>query len=113
MDHMKKASTKLPPISENNFQKQVIQMAHIRGWKVAHFRPARVIVKGKETWRTPVSADGEGFPDLVLARRGTVLFRELKSDAGVISKEQQAWLIECGGRVWRPDMWPTIERELY
>lgn len=110
---MKKQLTALPQQSEDDFQKQVIELAQLRGWRVAHFRKARVMVRGKETWRTPVSGDGEGFPDLVLARRGTVLFRELKSETGRISFEQQQWLIECGGKVWRPSHWPTIERELY
>ena len=69
--------------------------------------------KGKETWRTPVAADGQGFPDLVLARAGVVLFRELKTDIGKVSDEQAAWLQAVGGKVWRPKMWSEIERELW
>jgi len=103
----------LPAISEKDFQKQVIEFAHLRNWKVAHFRPARVIVNGKETWRTPVSANGEGFPDLVLARRRVVLFREVKTEAGKASDEQLAWLQEVGGKIWRPSMWAMIEKELW
>lgn len=102
-----------PAISEKQFQKQVIEFAHLRNWKVAHFRPARVIVHGKETWRTPVAADGEGFPDLVLARRRVVLFREVKTETGTASREQLAWLQECGGKIWRPSMWAMIEKELW
>lgn len=103
----------LPAISEKQFQKQVIAFAQLRKWMVAHFRPARVMVNGKETWRTPVAGDGEGFPDLVLARRGKVLFRELKAEAGKASQEQLAWLQECGGKIWRPSMWAMIEKELW
>lgn len=103
----------LPAISEKQFQKQVIEFAQLRKWRVAHFRPARVMVNDKETWRTPVAGDGEGFPDLVLARRGKVLFRELKAEAGKASQEQLAWLQEVGGKIWRPSMWAMIEKELW
>lgn len=100
------------PISEKDFEKQVIDLAHLFRWKVAHFRPARVIVRGHETWRTPVSADGTGFPDLVLARRGVVLFRELKTDKGKTSDDQTHWLQAVNGAIWRPSMWSIIEQEL-
>jgi len=109
---MKKAATKLPQQSEREFQKQVIQLAQLRGWKVAHFRAARVMVGGKETWRTPCEGDAEGFPDLVLARNGRAYFRELKSNTGLLSQAQQQWLITVGGKVWRPEHWPEIERFL-
>jgi hypothetical protein len=105
--------TSLPQQSESSFQKQVIEYAHLRRWRVAHFRPARVTVNGKETWRTAVSADGQGFPDLVLARRGKVLFRECKTETGKASLEQLAWLQEVGGKIWRPSMWSVIEKELW
>lgn len=101
----------LPAETEDEFQKQVIELAQKRGWHVAHFRPARVIRKGKETWRTPVEGD-KGFPDLVLARDRIVIHAELKSDSGVVSPEQHAWLMALGGVVWRPKSWPTIEEIL-
>lgn len=99
-------------MTECEFQKLVIDMAHLFGWRVAHFRPARVNRGGKETWRTPVSADGVGFPDLVLARSGVVLFRELKTDRGIVSDEQRAWLKATGGKVWRPKHLDLIEETL-
>ena len=99
-------------LTEAAFQKQVIDLAHVYGWRVAHFRPARTTVGGQETWRTAVSADGQGFPDLVLARNGVVLFRELKTDQGKASHEQLAWLLAVGGLIWRPCMWDAIESEL-
>ena len=33
-----------------------------------------------------------GFPDLVLARKGRVLFMELKSEKGGIAPDQHAWM---------------------
>lgn len=44
--------------TEIQWQAQVIELAHILGWTVAHFRPALT----KHGWRTPVQADGAGFP---------------------------------------------------
>ena len=89
-------------MTESELQKIVIDMAHLFRWRVAHFRPARVMRGGEETWRTPVSADGAGFPDLVLARDGVVLFRELKTAKGIVSDDQHEWLQATGGKVWRP-----------
>ena len=109
---MKKKPAKLPKISEAEFQSQVIQLARHCGWKVAHFRPARVIVRGKETWRTPCEGDAAGFPDLVLAKNGMTWFFELKSEAGKLSENQVAWLEATGGSVWRPSDWPLIEKFL-
>lgn len=43
---------------ERQWQAQVIELARILGWRVAHFRPALT----KHGWRTPVQADGAGFP---------------------------------------------------
>lgn len=108
------AAAKLAP-SESDFQRAVIDMAHIFGWRVAHFRPART-TKG---WRTAVGADGAGFPDLVLAHRygGGILYRELKTDSGRVAAEQAEWIIwinDAGGDagIWRPKDWKRIEEEL-
>jgi hypothetical protein len=109
---VKKKPAKIPEQTEKEFQRQVIQLAQLCGWKVAHFRPARVIVNGKETWRTPCEGDAAGFPDLVLAKRGAVFFFELKSDRGKVTDEQQKWLEETGGSVWRPMDWKLIEQFL-
>lgn len=102
----------LPAITEDQFKKQVIDLAHLRGWRVAHFRPARVTRNGRETWRTPVEGDGAGFPDLVLARDGDVIFAELKVGKNTLSDEQSKWLNATDGYCWRPENWPQIEELL-
>ena len=99
-------------MNEATFQRQVINMAQLFGWKVSHFRPA-MTSKG---WRTPVSADGQGWPDLVLVRE-RVLFRELKTDKGKATRHQLAWIeaLDAAGQdaaVWRPRDWDSIEAEL-
>lgn len=105
---------RVKPESEAGFQRAVIDMAHARGWLVAHFRAAQVTRRGGKRWATPVSADGAGFPDLVLARRGVVMMRELKTERGRVSDMQARWISELGvfGKVWRPSDWPEISREL-
>ena len=109
------ATTKRKPaasrISERDFQRSVIDLARRFGWKVAHFRPAQ---NARGDWRTPVAADGKGFPDLVMVhqQRGELIFAELKSERGRTTSEQDAWhhaLARCGRvHVWRPSDWQDI-----
>lgn len=82
------------PVDENGLQEGIIDLAHVLGYIVAHFRPA----KTDKGWRTPVGADGKGFPDLVLAhgRKARVIFAELKGTRGVVSAEQRMWLDTLG-----------------
>ena len=99
-------------MTEADWQGQVIAFARLRGWLVAHFRPARTA----QGWRTPVTADGAGFPDLVLVRERVVLV-ELKSEAGRVSVEQRRWLIALEAAhaehyLWRPSDWPQVEAVL-
>ena len=84
-------------VTEVMFQQQVIDYAQSVGWRCAHFRPARMKGKdGEEVWRTPVQADGKGWPDLVMVRAGRQVVMELKSDKGELSPDQQAWLEAFG-----------------
>ena len=90
-------------MTEAELQAAVIDLAHVYGWKVAHFRPA-LTAKG---WRTPVGADGVGFPDLVLAKMGRVLFVELKGTKGRLSAAQLDWMgqLDEHMEVWTPNNW--------
>lgn len=105
---------KLKPISEKQFMRQVIQVGHLFGWKVAHFLPA---MNRRGQWRTAVMADGAGFPDLVLVRGKTAIVAELKVGRNGLTEAQQDWIAAlhaAGVRAycWRPEMWPEIERIL-
>ncbi len=110
---MKRA--KLAGVTEAEFQQQVLELAKLRGWLRAHFRPGRT----KSGWRTAVSGDGAGFPDLVLVRPPRLIFAELKRNGGKVSHDQLVWLTELGrcqvpcGMVevylWRPIDWKQIE----
>lgn len=97
---------------EEDLLNWVIDTARMLGWHTAHFRPA-LTAKG---WRTAVSGDGEGWPDLVLVRE-CIIYAELKSETGKLSPEQEDWRdwLTAGGGVWfqwRPSDKPEIERIL-
>jgi hypothetical protein len=102
--------------SEADWTAYVIDLAHRYGWLVAHFRPARTATG----WRTPVQADGAGFPDLVLVNpwQRQLVFAELKARNGHPSRAQLNWLANLadvenvGVYVWRPDQAADVERVL-
>ena len=90
--------------SEDGFRDAVRSLAEWAGWVVYYVPDSR--------W-----TDTRGWPDLVLARGGRVLFRELKTDIGRVSKEQVWWIEQltaagADAKVWRPADWPEIERTL-
>lgn len=91
-------------ISEKQFQQQVVDLAKLSGWKTYHTHDSR--------------RSNPGFPDLVLVRRGRMVFAELKSRKGRVSAEQQAWLDDlraCPNAevfLWRPEDLRDIARVL-
>jgi hypothetical protein len=96
-------------MTEDELLTAIIDLAHAYAYRIAHFRPAMTA----HGWRTPVSADGKGFPDLVLVGRGRVVFAELKSEDGVLRLDQRGWinaLRESGAEVyvWRPADLPQL-----
>lgn len=100
-------------LTEQQYQQRIIDLAHLTGWKVSHFRPAQ---NSRGQWRTPVAADGTGFPDLVLAR-DAVLFWEIKTDTGRVSPAQKTWiaLLTAAGaeaRIIRPSDWEFVQQRL-
>ena len=97
---------------------QVDDLAHLYGWTVAGFRSVKVQRSdGSWYWVTPVQADGKGWPDKVLVRATRILFRELKTGKGRLTKEQRTWrdllkLAGCDYAIWRPEDLPSIIEEL-
>lgn len=97
-------------------QKAVVECAHRFGMAAAHFG-AGMTPSG--SWITATVADGGGFPDLVIAGGGRLLFVELKSAKGRLSERQLIWLdrLRKAGaevHVFRPAQWVdgTIEAAL-
>jgi len=114
----KKPAERYPPPKENDFLGDVIKIAHLHGWTVSHFRS----VHTPSGWRTPVQADGTGFPDLVLVRHERLIFAELKVGYNKLTDAQTAWRLLLLGvassspniqvEVWRPADWDRINSDL-
>lgn len=80
------------PRTEQELLDATIELAMLQRWAVHHDRPAR---RAGGRWTTAIAGHA-GFPDLVLARQGVVLFRELKGydrngRMGRLSSEQRDW----------------------
>lgn len=97
--------------SEAIFQDAVITLARMRGWECFHPKPHQIRAN---VWRS----DGRGFPDLTMARRGRIIFAELKTEKGKLSDDQKRWLHHLGLSknaevyVWRPSDMETIAKVL-
>ena len=95
---------RMPLESEASLLSKVTDTAHLYGWKIYH------------TWSSKHSASG--FPDLVLAKDGRLIFAELKRDDKGPDLNQQDWLSELGRvhavevYLWRPRDFDEIERVL-
>jgi hypothetical protein len=108
----------LPPLREAAFQRQVIDLLHVHGWRVAHFRGVRVQRKNGGVYhQTPVQGDGSGFPDVIAVRGGRIIVAELKCGRNRLTQEQKVWL-DCfrlagvPAYEWRPELWAEIEKVL-
>lgn len=102
-------------LSEAEFQGQVVELAHIRGWKALHVRRSIGTRNGKAGWQTTTSI--KGWPDLFLFRPGRAIAVELKKQTGRLTEEQADCireLIAAGipSYVWRPSDWDQIEEVL-
>ena len=104
-----------PNISEEDFQKQIIELAHMYGWLVHHSRKVQTI-DGK--WITPIQGD-KGYFDLTMARDGKRIIAELKTEKGKPTEEQWKWYralgksdentLICG---LKPSNWGEIEEAI-
>lgn len=100
-------------MTEQEWQTQVLDLAHLYRWMAHHTRPA---LNRRGQWATPIQGH-PGFPDLVLCRGSRVLFVELKSERGLLTADQMAWrdrLLTAGmdWRCWRPKHWPEVQATL-
>ncbi len=98
------------PISERDFQSQVVDLARQTGWRCYHSRPGRS-AGGK--WSTPMQGD-VGFPDWVMVRGDRLIFAELKTVNGQPTPGQVDWLQALNNvqhvtaQLWRPHDLDTI-----
>lgn len=97
------------PISEAQFQAQVVEMAEWLGWRTYHPFDSR--------------RSNPGFPDLTLVRDGRLVMAELKDDTSKPTPEQLAWYADLllvqdaapdvfTSRIWRPRHMDDIDAVL-
>ena len=109
------------PVTEADFLRSVIDLAHLCGWESYHPRAGRTL----DSWRTPgMGSMAKGFPDLVLAHpdQHRLLFIELKTDTGRHTVDQERVLdllarvaTDCRGvevYTFRPRDWESLEAVL-
>jgi len=96
-------------VSGKQLQEAIINLGHTFGWFSAHFTSVLATGRdGKPRYRTPFSADGKGFVDIVMVRPGDrVIFVEVKGHGDTVKPEQAQWfnwLSEAGSEVyiWTP-----------
>ena len=102
--------TKPLQMTEAEFTNQLLAWAKTFGWRRFHVRSSGRMSNGKAI---PVVQGDKGFPDLVLAKPGRLVFAELKVGGNKARSEQTDWLdllaasnAEC--HVWTPAMWTQI-----
>ena len=96
-------------MTEAELFEEVRKLLHLYGWLYYHTHDSR--------------RSNPGFPDLVMVRPSSaggawqLLYRELKSEKGRLTDEQDRWLwalreAYCDMDVWRPSDMERIEKEL-
>lgn len=101
----------------SDWEKTVVEYARLNGWLVHHSGK----VKTKTGWLTPIGGD-KGYPDLTLVRDRSIIFVELKTGKGRLTRMQDKWLMalkratkdinNIGVHVWYPEDWPEIQKLL-
>ena len=71
-------------MSEDQLLQTITEAATFLGWRWHHVRRSDQALQMGHS----------GFPDLVLAKAGRVLFLELKRQDGTTTPDQDAWLLE-------------------
>ena len=117
-------------ISEADWQRTLIDLLKLYGYRVCEFRKARVKKDGQDVYRTPFGAEGKGMTDLIAvreeyvsrsltlpSRRGRIIFIEDKSETGKLSPDQILWkeAIEAAGGEYylaRPSDYDRLTKEL-
>jgi hypothetical protein len=86
-------------MDEKTLQAQVVYELRRHGWLTHHTRPAQ---NRRGRWSTPIQGV-PGFPDVIAARGGQVLFLEFKATRGRLSADQERWrdVLRAAGQDWR------------
>lgn len=74
-------------MTEDELLLAITEAATLTGWRWHHVRRSDVALQ----------MGSAGFPDLVMARDGAILFLELKAEAGVVTTAQREWIAALDG----------------
>ena len=90
-------------MTEAEWQRQIVEYAELHGWLCYHTHDSR--------------RSQAGYPDLTLVRYGRLVFAELKTQHGRVSREQAVWLNALEGTgarcyLWRPAQWQEVQEVL-
>lgn len=99
----------MKPLTEAQFQAQIVEMAEWLGWRTYHTFDSR--------------RSHAGFPDLTLVRGGELIMAELKDDTGKPTPEQLEWYAQLlvvqdnapgvfHSRIWRPRHMDAVDKLL-
>ena len=94
----------LRTVTEAEWQETIREHAWYTGWLYFHVQDSR--------------RNYAGFPDTVLARAGRLIFAELKTEVGKLTKKQALWLRVLGtvpgieAYCWRPHDRDAVSRAL-
>jgi hypothetical protein len=96
-------------MSEQELVDVIVELAQVLHLRVHHCRAART----SSEWCTPIQGT-PGFVDFVVAGPGGVVFAELKSSIGKLTRDQLVWVGVLDAFVWRPCDWLSgaVETEL-
>ena len=106
-------------VTEAQWMAQVIELAELHSWRVMHVRPAiaRQSARHGTKWVTATSVTG--WVDLTLwhPTAGGVIFAELKTDRGRLTREQADVIDSLRGsgqevHVWRPRDFDAVHERL-
>lgn len=94
-------------MAESDLLTGVLDIRRVPGWRTFHVRPGRTA----HGWRTTVSGNGVGFPDLLAVRGDRIVVAELKIGWRALTDEQRAWLaafatVSVEAHVWRDTDYP-------
>lgn len=100
------------PLTEAEFQSQVVNLAESFGWQWMHIgRTGKHVANGAK------GTLGRGWPDLLLIRGSRIIFAELKAQKAPPLPEHQKAVLNILAQaaeayVWRPSDLPFILEEL-
>lgn len=77
-------------VTEDELLEAVVEMAERFKWRVSHI-PDKLYKLAAKEQRWDAMRGAKSFPDLVMVRRGVLIFAETKTEAGELDPGQAEW----------------------